>query len=109
MTASTQTAPRQLSFGRFPTAFAALAMVAILALVIALVALNAAKAPAAVTIGSKGAPPPAVIVHGWSNGETSRILATRTGAGGFGGWGGPRQAAPNIHGHGWTGPALRPN
>jgi hypothetical protein len=109
VTASSQTAPRQLSFGRFPTALAALAMVAILALVIALVALNAAKAPAAVTIGSMGAPPPAVIDHGWSNGETSRILATRSGAGGFGGWGGPRQASPNIQGRGWGGPALRPN
>jgi hypothetical protein len=109
VTTSTQTAPRQLSFGRFPTAFAALAMVAILALVIALVALNAAKAPATVTTGAKGAPPPAVIDHGWSNGETSRILATRSGSESFGGWNGPRLVVSNIHGRGWTGPALRPN
>jgi hypothetical protein len=66
MSASTQTAPRQLSFGRFPAALAMLALV-VLAVAVALVALNGTKAAAPATSGAKGAPPPAVIDHGWSS------------------------------------------
>jgi hypothetical protein len=67
MSASTQTAPRQMSFGRFPMALAMLALIVILAVAIAAVALNGTKAAAPATTGAKGAPPPAVIDHGWSS------------------------------------------
>jgi len=89
MSASTRTAPAQLSFGRFPSALAALALVVILAVAVAIVALNGTKAAATVTTGAKGAPPPAVIDHGWSNGETVILPKTISH---FGGWGGPRLA-----------------
>jgi len=56
-----------MTFGRFPTIFAALALAIILAAVIAIVALNGTKAAAPTTSGAKGAPPPAVIDHGWSS------------------------------------------
>jgi hypothetical protein len=92
MSASTRTAPAQLSFGRFPSALAALALVVILAVAVAIVALNGTKAAATVTTGAKGAPPPAVIDHGWSNGETVILPKTISH---FGGWAGPR-AAPVV-------------
>ena len=88
MSASTQTAPAQLGFGRIPSAFAALALVVILAVAVALVALSGTKA-APITSGAKGAPPPAVIDHGWSNGETV-ILPNNVPY--YGGWAGPRLA-----------------
>ena len=46
MTASTQAAPRQMSFGRFPTALAMLALGVVIAVAVAIVALNAPKATA---------------------------------------------------------------
>ena len=67
MSVSTQTAPKQFSFGRFPAALAMLALVVILAAAVAIVALNGTKAAAPATSGAKGAPPPAVIDHGWSS------------------------------------------
>ena len=100
MSASTRTVPAQLSFGRFPSALAGLALVVILAVAVAIVALNGAKttapaatsgfghgpgdwyytAPAAVVKGA----PPVVIDHGSSNGET--VIRSKTiQAGGFGG------------------------
>jgi hypothetical protein len=107
MSASTQTAPRQLSFGRFPSTLAALALVVILAVAVAIVALNGTKATPA-TSGAKGAPPPAVIDHG-SRDEMLKAFpavqpfidhgsrdelsgaAGKNGAG-YGGWNGPRTA-----------------
>ena len=126
MSASTQTAPRQLSFGRFP-ALAMLALVVVLAIAVALVALNGTKAAAPVTTGVKGAPPPAVIDHGWSSGETVILPKTISHYGGWGGprletgtgkgpgtavshpggWGGPRLTTGTSKGHGMTGPRLR--
>jgi len=67
MSASTQAAQRQIGLGRFPTAFAALALVVLIAAVIAIVALNGTKPAAPTTSGAKGEPPPAVIDHGWSS------------------------------------------
>ena len=90
MSASTRTAPAQLSFGRFPSALAALALVVILAVAVAIVALSGTKAAAPATTGAKGAPPPAVIDHGWSNGETVILPKTISH---FGGWAGPRLVA----------------
>jgi hypothetical protein len=100
MSASTQAAPRQISFGRFPTAFAALALVVILAVVVALVALNGAKtaapattsgfghgpgdwyaAPAAPAVGA----PPAAIDHHEDIGTWAPSLIPS-----YGGFGGPR-------------------
>jgi hypothetical protein len=109
MSASTQVAPRQISFGRFPTALAALALVVILAVAVAIVALNGTKAAAPATssgfghgpgdwyytapaVAAPGAPP-VVIDHGWSNGETFiRPTATQYG------YGGPRlgDTAPRV-------------
>ena len=83
MSASTQTAPRQLSFGRFPAALAMLALVVILAFAVAIVALNGTKAAAPATSGAKGAPPPAVIDHG-SRGEMPAPITVHN----YGGWGG---------------------
>lgn len=93
MSASTRTAPAQLSFGRFPSALAALALVVILAVAVAIVALNGTKAAAPATTGAKGAPPPAVIDHGWSNGETVILPKTISH---FGGWAGPRAGAAPV-------------
>ena len=70
MSASITAAPARTSFGRIPSAFAALALVVVLAVSVALVAMNGTKAAAPAIDGAKGAPPPAVIDHGWSNGET---------------------------------------
>jgi hypothetical protein len=69
MSASTQAAPRQISFGRLPSALAMLALVVIIAAAVAIVALNGTKAAAPVTSGAKGQPPPAVIDHGWSSAQ----------------------------------------
>jgi hypothetical protein len=88
MSASTRSVPVQAGMGRFPSTLAALALVVILAVAVAIVALNGTKA-ASVATGAKGAPPPAVIDHGWSNGETV-ILPQNISH--FGGWGGPRSA-----------------
>jgi hypothetical protein len=88
MSASTRSVPAQAGFGRFPSTLAALALVVILAVAVAIVALNGTKATP-VSDGAKGAPPPAVIDHGWSNGETV-ILPENISH--FGGWNGPRQA-----------------
>jgi hypothetical protein len=87
MSASTRSVPVQAGLGRFPSTLAALALVVILAVAVAIVALNGTKA--APVAGAKGAPPPAVIDHGWSNGETV-ILPQNISH--FGGWGGPRTA-----------------
>jgi hypothetical protein len=84
MSASTQTAPAQLGFGRVPSAIATLALVVVLAVAVAIVALNGTKA-APTTGGTKAAPPPAVIDHGWSNGETVILPKTIQHPGGFGG------------------------
>jgi hypothetical protein len=92
MSASTRTAPAQVSFGRIPLAFAALALVLLLAVAVAIVALNGSKA-AAPAVTSHGAPPPAVIDHGWSSGETV-ILPKAIPH--MGGWGGP-VLAPSIN------------
>ena len=100
MSASTRSVPAQVGLGRFPSTLAALALVVILAVAVAIVALNGAKA-APIASGAKGAPPPAVIDHGWSNGETVIVPSNVTYYGGwnvpstvkqFGGWGGPRLA-----------------
>ncbi|MFL5726317.1 MAG: hypothetical protein ACJ765_04475 [Chloroflexota bacterium] len=69
MSASTRTVPAQIGFGRFPTWLAALAVIAILAVSLAIVALNSTKSVAPV-VAVKAIAPPAVIDHGWSNGET---------------------------------------
>ena len=82
MSASTQTAPARLSFGRFPSTLAALALVVILAVAVAVVALNGTKATP-VGSGAKGAPPPAVIDHG-SRGEMPAPITIHN----YGGWGG---------------------
>jgi hypothetical protein len=67
MSVSTQAAPRQISFGRFPAAMAVIALALVIAAAVAIVALNGTKAAAPATTGAKGAPPPAVIDHGWSS------------------------------------------
>ena len=93
MTASTQTAPRQLTVGKFSAGTAALAMAVVFAIILVIVALNSSKAAVPATTGAKGAPPPAVIDHGTSNGEMARTLAAesaRLSALSLGGWGGPR-------------------
>jgi hypothetical protein len=92
MSASTRTAPAQLSFGRVPSAFAALALVVILAVVVAIVALNGTKA-ASVTTRSVGAPPPIGYDHGSSNGETVFLPKAIPH---YGGWGGPVLTAPAV-------------
>jgi hypothetical protein len=92
MTASTQAAPKQVSFGRLPAEVAAMALAVIFAIVIAIVALNTSTVAAPATV-AKAAPPPAAIDHGTSNGELSRFLAAesaRLSALSLGGWGGPR-------------------
>jgi hypothetical protein len=94
MSASTQAAPKQISFGRFP-ALAMLALVVILAAAVAIVALNGTKAAAPVTSGAKGQPPPAVIDHGWSS-ATKVAPAIPQGTSRYGGFGGPAAAAPAI-------------
>jgi ABC-type phosphate transport system substrate-binding protein len=66
MSASTQAAPRQISFGRMPSVLAILALITVIAVAVSLVALNGAKKAAPAT-GPKAAPPPAVIDHGWSS------------------------------------------
>ena len=90
MSASTRSVPAQVGLGRFPSTLAALALVVILAVAVAIVALNGTKAAAPVTGGAKGAPPTAVIDHGWSNGETVIVPSTVTY---YGGWNGPRLPA----------------
>jgi hypothetical protein len=92
MSASTRTAPAQLSLGRIPSAFASLALVVILAVALAVVALNGTKAAPAKT-GAEGAAPPAVIDHGWSNGETKILPKVTT----YGGWNGPRLSGTSIN------------
>jgi hypothetical protein len=91
MSASTRTVPAQFGFGRLPAALAMLALVAILAVAVAIVALNGTKAAAPATSGAKGAPPPAVIDHGWSSAQdyTPELPA---GTSPYGGFGGPRTA-----------------
>ena len=66
MSVSTQAAPKQISYGRLP---AALAMLALLIVIVAVAsaAINANKAAAPAVTAAKGAPPPAVIDHGWSS------------------------------------------
>lgn len=85
MSASTQAAPKQMSFGRFPMALAAMALVVILAVVVALVALNGTKAvaPTAPAVGA----PPIGYDHGSSSGEVQ--------------WG---QSLTNVpfYDHGWS-------
>src|SRR6186997_705104 len=56
MSASITAAPARSSFGRIPSAFAALALVVVLAVSVALVAMNGTKA-APITTSPKGAPP----------------------------------------------------
>ena len=91
MSVSTQAAPRQMSFGRFPAALAMLALVVVIAAAVALVALNGSKSA---TVAAPGAgAPPVVIDHGWSNGQTV-ILPKAISH--FGGWAGPRFADPNY-------------
>ena len=106
MSASTNTVPTQMGFGRLPSAFAALALVVILAVAVAIVALGSTKPRAgSPTSGAKGAPPPAFIDHGWSgvtipeaipvvphvpfndHGWSTQVYSTETGTGtgGFGG------------------------
>ena len=89
MSASITAAPARTSFDRIPSALAALALVVVLAVSVALVAMNGTKIAAPALDGAKGAPPPAVIDHGWSNGET--VILPKT-VSHFGGWGGPRLA-----------------
>ena len=89
MSASITAAPARTSFDRIPSALAALALVVVLAVSVALVAMNGTKVAAPALDGAKGAPPPAVIDHGWSNGETVILPKTISH---FGGWGGPRLA-----------------
>ena len=103
MSASTRTAPAQLSLGRIPSAFAGLALVVLLAVAVAIVALNGSKtaapastsgfghgpgdwyytAPVAPAVGA----PPLGYDHGSSNGQTVILPKTILP---FGGWAGPR-------------------
>src|SRR5262245_12250676 len=103
MSASTRTAPAQLSFGRIPSAFAMLALAIVIAAAVALIALNGSKAaapastsgfghgpgdwyytaPAAPAVGA----PPLGYDHGSSNGQTVILPKTISH---FGGWAGPR-------------------
>ena len=105
MSASITAAPARTSFDRIPSALAALALVVVLAVSVALVAMNGTKVAAPALDGAKGAPPPAVIDHGWSNGETVILPKTISH---FGGWGGPRLVTESSKGAGSTGPRLRP-
>jgi hypothetical protein len=102
MSASTRTAPAQLSFGRIPSAFAMLALVIVIAAAVALVALNGSKAAAPASTSGFGhgpgdwyytAPavpavgaPPMGYDHGSSNGQT--VIKSK--AIQMGGFGGPR-------------------
>jgi hypothetical protein len=85
MSASTRTAPAQLSFGRIPSAFAGLALVILLAVAVAIVALSGSKTAGRVApaIGA----PPLGYDHGSSNGQTVILPKTISH---FGGWAGPR-------------------
>jgi hypothetical protein len=67
MSASTQAAPRQMSFGRMPSILAVLALIVVIAVAVSLVALSGAKTAAPATSPAKGAAPPVVIDHGWSS------------------------------------------
>ena len=91
MSVSTQAAPRQMSFGRFPAALAMLALVVVIAAAVALVALSGSKTaiPAAPAAGA----PPVVIDHGWSNGQTVILPKTISH---YGGWSGPVLTDPNY-------------
>jgi hypothetical protein len=110
MSVSTQVAPRQLSFGRFPTAaLAMLALVVVIAAAVALVALNGSKtaatststgfghgpgdwyytAPVAPAVGA----PPLGYDHGSSNGQTVILPKTISH---FGGWAGPALKDENF-------------
>jgi len=102
MSASTRTAPAQLSFGRIPSAFAMLALAILIAASVALIALNGSKAaapaatsgfghgpgdwyytaPAAPAVGA----PPLGYDHGSSAGDT--VIPSKVNS--FGGWAGPR-------------------
>jgi hypothetical protein len=104
MSASTRSVPAQVGLGRFPSALAGLALVVILAVAVAIVALNGTKAAAPATDGAKGAPPPAVIDHGSSNGETVILPKTNSQ---FGGWGGPRIAPDSQWNPAYVTPALK--
>ena len=96
MSASTNTVPAQMGVGRLPSAFAALALVVILAVAVAIVALGSTKAAPAVDSGAKGAPPPAIIDHGWRSAQYYNPVFDDA-ASPFGGFGGPR-AAPVYKG-----------
>ena len=57
MSTSITAAPARTSFGRFPLALAAMALLVVAPLVVAIVGLNSAKAVAPATSAAKGAPP----------------------------------------------------
>jgi len=88
MSASITAAPARSSFGRIPSAFAALALVVVLAVSVALVAMNGSKVAAPSIDAGIGAPPIGYD-HGSSSGETVILPKTISH---FGGWGGPRLA-----------------
>src|SRR5262245_11972732 len=103
MSASTRTAPAQLSFGRIPSAFAMLALAVVIAAAVATIALAGSKTATTSTTSGFGhgpgdwyytapaaAPavgaPPLGYDHGSSNGQTVILPKTILH---FGGWGGP--------------------
>ena len=105
MSASTNTVPAQVGFGRLPSAFAALALVVILAVAVAIVALNGTKASTPATSSGFGhgpgdwyyttttevGAPPAGYDHGSSSGELKWAPSLIPSYGGFGG---PRLTEP---------------
>jgi hypothetical protein len=118
MSASVRTVPAQAAgWGRFPTAFAALALVVILAVMVAIVALNGTKASTPATTSGFGhgpgdwyyttttevGAPPAGYDHGSSSGELKWAPSLIPSHGGFGG---PRLTEPGTSG-GFRGPGLR--
>ena len=118
MSASTRSVPAPIGAGRFPTTFAAAALVVILAIAVALVALNGAKAAPIVESGAKGAPPPAfhdsdargemytvpVYAPTWHDSDDRGIPYSFDGSGssGLGGWNGPRLGGESTGGNNGT-------
>ena len=112
MSASTRSVPAPIGAGRFPTTFAALALVVILAVAVALVALNGAKAAPIVESGVKGAPPPAFhdsdargqmytapVYVPWHDSDDRTYSVPGAGTSGLGGWNGPRLGGESTGGN----------
>jgi hypothetical protein len=85
MSASTRTIQQPLGFGQIGAALAVVALAIVVAALVAFGSMGAAKTDVTPAVG---APPPAVIDHGWSQAGTS----TGPAAG----------APPAVIGHGWS-------